>query len=300
MTFTEFMSVYHVTTCSNLQQGKNGCDPQYPETGFTFMTGDVHTQQCMPTVLQGASATGCQQACNPGTGGNLADVSGIVAGSFVRLDNPTDIKIALVTDGPLPVGFSVPANLLQIFPRNSPNPTGVYVINPDVYTIGGHMVMLVGYDDTAPVPYWIVQNSWGGVQGSGGYIKLQQDRNGVLAKSVMWVDRFAWAAKPRARKSATNPSTVLFQAAAMTNPSAPRPQPTVFTSQLGCPNLIVNTNQSQAQANLQGCPNSAGQMTTATTPVRTSGGNVIGAAAPHGGRPGLVFLVSLLLLVLIN
>lgn len=280
MTFNQFMSVYHVTTCSNLPQGKNGCDAQQAGTGYTFMTGDVHTQQCMPTVLQGSSATGCQQACNPGTNGNLADVSGIVSGSYVRLDNPRDIKIALVNDGPLSVGFSVPTNFLQFFPKNTPNPNGVYRIDPEIYTLKtyGHMVTLWGYDDTAPVPYWLVQNSWGGVQGASGFLKLEQDRNGLLANSAMWPDKYAWTARPRARKTATDPSTILFQNMAQNNPAAAKAKPTVFTSQLGCPNLIVNTNQSTQQAGLQGCPNSAGSLTTDPVPVRTSGGNTISAA----------------------
>lgn len=298
MAFEEFMSVYHVTTCSNLPQGKNGCNPQYPHTAFTFMTGDVHTQQCMPTVLQGKSATGCQQSCNTNAG-SLADVSGIVPGSFVRLDNPTDIKISLVNDGPLPVGFSVPEDFYTFFPLNAPNPNGVYMIDPDLYTFGGHMVILVGYDDTAPVPYWIVQNSWGSIQGSGGYLKLQQDKAGLLSKSEMWIDTYAWAATPRARKSATNPSTIIFQNAAKNNPSAALVKPTVSTSQLGCPTIVANTNQSQQQATLQGCPNSAQSFVSVPEPVNTRGGNTLGAASSIQRISQEVYFVVFLLWMLI-
>lgn len=287
MTYNQFMSTYHVTTCSNLPQGKNGCDPQYPQTGYTFMTGDVHTQQCMPTVLTGASATGCQQSCNIGSGGSLADVSGIQGGSYVKLANPTDIKISLVNNGPLSVGFSVPTNFLQFFPLNTPN-SGIYLIDPRLFSTAGHMVVLVGFDDRGPIKYWIIQNSWGVNQGVGGYLKVQQDAAGLLSKSVMWIDRFAWEARPRPRVSATSPTAVLFNRAAAANPTVPQPRPTVFTSQLGCPTLVVNTNQSTRQANLQGCPNSAGSLTTASTPVKTSGGNVIGAGSKLSPRISIV------------
>lgn len=293
MTYAQFMSVFHVATCANVPQGKDGCDPQMPQTAYTFMTGDVATQQCMPTVMTGAAATGCQQTCVPG-GGSLADVSGIIGGSYVRYDNPTDIKTSLVTEGPLAVGFSVPVNFKQVFPTSSPNPNGIYTIDPAQYVIGGHMVMLVGYDDTAPTPYWIVQNSWGSTQGAGGYLKLQQDRNGLLAKSAMWPDKYAWSAMPRPRVSATTPSAVFFSRAAAANPAAPRPLPTVYTSTLGCPTLVVNTNQSTRQANLQGCPNSAGTLTTTTSAVKTSGGHVIGAAS--GAKPAGWILVAVSLL----
>lgn len=276
MPFTQFMSVFHVTTCSNLQQNKNGCAPQQASAGFTFMTGDVQSQQCMPTTLTGRTATGCQQQCNSGTGGSLADVSGIVGGSYAKLDNPQDIKTSLFNDGPLAVGMSITTGLRQFFPVNSPN-SGVFVPSADDYIIENHMVMLVGYDDTALPPYWIVQNSWGPNNGQGGFLKLAQDPNG-LAKRGIWPDRWGWIATPRPRRSATNPTTILFERATATNPTAARTLPTVSTSQLGCPNLVVNVNQSNAQASRQGCPNSAGQLTSTTTPVRTSGGNVIGGA----------------------
>ena len=294
LTFNQFMSPYHVTTCSNLPQGKNGCDPQMPQTGFTFMYGDVHSQQCMPTVLTGSSADGCQQTCNLGSGGSLADVNGIAKGSYVKFDNPTDIKTSLVNDGPLAVGFSVPADLTTFFPLNTPNPNGVYQYDTSIYTIGGHMVMLTGFDDTAPVPYWEIYNTWGGTQGSGGFLKMQQDPNGMLSKSGMWFDRYAWAGTPRPRQTATSPTTILFNAAAISNPSANKPKPTVFTSQLGCPNLVVNTNQSAMQADLQGCPNSAGSLQAASTTVSTSGGHVIGGSGSV--KPGWMSCILLLLL----
>lgn len=38
-----------------------------------------------------------------------------------------------------------------------------------------HCVTLVGYDDTATKPYWIIKNSWGTGWGQKGYIWIWKD-----------------------------------------------------------------------------------------------------------------------------
>ena len=40
-----------------------------------------------------------------------------------------------------------------------------------------HCVMAVGYNSTAPKPYWIVRNSWASTWGMAGYIHLEMDKN---------------------------------------------------------------------------------------------------------------------------
>lgn len=40
-----------------------------------------------------------------------------------------------------------------------------------------HCVMAVGYNSTAPTPYWIVRNSWASTWGEEGYIYLEMAKN---------------------------------------------------------------------------------------------------------------------------
>ena len=40
-----------------------------------------------------------------------------------------------------------------------------------------HCVMAVGYNPTAPKPYWIVRNSWASTWGEDGYIYLEMSKN---------------------------------------------------------------------------------------------------------------------------
>merc|ERR1712066_131974 len=40
-----------------------------------------------------------------------------------------------------------------------------------------HCVMAVGFNTSAPKPYWIVRNSWASTWGEQGYIYLEMDKN---------------------------------------------------------------------------------------------------------------------------
>jgi hypothetical protein len=160
------------------------------------------------------------------------------------------------------VGITVPTDLLNYFPVNTPVSANViYPISANTQFIpnGGHMMMLRGYDDTTNPPCWIILNSWGDKQGVGGVIRLAQDVNNVLKGKVPWVDTQGFTAKPRT--APTNPVTVLLSSQTTTSTTQNVPNPgtvkSVYTATVSCPNMILNTKQANASAAIQGCPNSA-------------------------------------------
>eukprot|EP00117_Sycon_ciliatum_P047735 scpid80780/ scgid5561/ Cathepsin O len=40
-----------------------------------------------------------------------------------------------------------------------------------------HAVVIVGYDTTGPIPYWIVRNTWGGSWGHNGYLYIEMNKD---------------------------------------------------------------------------------------------------------------------------
>jgi len=76
-------------------------------------------------------------------------------------------KHALV-EGPLATEMSVHTDFFAY-------EDGVYVQDPEAEFVGGHMVVLIGYNDDAEIPYWIVRNSWGEDWGMDGYAYVYQE-----------------------------------------------------------------------------------------------------------------------------
>lgn len=253
----QLLSQQHVTSCSQLSRGTDGCSTgQYPDTGYTFMLGDVHTQQCMPLVDTNPTEIGCLLQCVSGSGGSLSTVNGAVSNSYIHFDNSHDIKTYLTNVGPMATAFNIPNDFQAFFPLNTYN-AGIYRAAGFTSFIGGHMVLLVGYDDTDPSPnnhYWIIKNSWGNGQGMNGYLKIQQNLKN-FNQITTWFDTNAWIAKPR--KGSAAPLTVINQVTVTIDPTIPPVKPVVYTTSVNCPQQVLNGNQANTSSTIQGCPNSA-------------------------------------------
>jgi C1A family cysteine protease len=92
--------------------------------------------------------------------------------SYESVDIDLDtVKYALLNSGPVVFGFAVPSSFEEL----SIAQTG-FMKNPEINEsiIGGHAVVICGYDDTLVGPdgsrgYLLVRNSWGTTWGDSGY-----------------------------------------------------------------------------------------------------------------------------------
>ena len=77
-----------------------------------------------------------------------------------------------ISQQPISVGIQADSNTFQHYV------SGVYD-DPNCYTGDlDHGVTVVGFNDTAPIPYYLVKNSWGAIWGDNGYIMMKRDPNG--------------------------------------------------------------------------------------------------------------------------
>ena len=88
-----------------------------------------------------------------------------VADNYIATQQYNDLMNAVIHYGP--VAISAAAEPWQLYER------GVYDGNcgADV----DHAIQLVGFNEDAEVPYWIVRNSWGEGWGDAGYFYMPYD-----------------------------------------------------------------------------------------------------------------------------
>lgn len=84
--------------------------------------------------------------------------------SYTNLGNVTDQKVWLDSVGPITCGFDV------YYDFSTWNGSTPYKKSPNATYDGGHIMLLVGYDDK--LQCWIARNSWGTGYGNGGYFLI--------------------------------------------------------------------------------------------------------------------------------
>lgn len=95
--------------------------------------------------------------------------------TYVRLASVSDIKVSLAAGRPVVFGFSVPDYFEDDEFDNKANPWVLPLPTSRTPIIGGHAVVLIGYDDRKAVKTFRVRNSWGkwGYENSGDFFMDQ-------------------------------------------------------------------------------------------------------------------------------
>jgi C1A family cysteine protease len=95
-------------------------------------------------------------------------------------DETTMMPTFLVNKGPLSIAMN--ADVLMSYSSGVLNPSK----DDCDPTMLDHALLIVGYDDTASVPYWIVKNSWATSWGEKGYFRIAKGKNACgIANAVV-------------------------------------------------------------------------------------------------------------------
>jgi C1A family cysteine protease len=156
------LSSQQLLECSPQECGCNGCMPHEVFEALKDNNGNWDTAASYPYVAQHGGPMGtCQDhASEVVVGGKVTELRQIEKRSTTALATA----------------------VLQ-----SPVATENFAQNWETYTGGvltdcgegqnDNMALLVGYNDEAPVPYWIVRNQWGADWGMGGYMYIAKGNN---------------------------------------------------------------------------------------------------------------------------
>ncbi|KAG5480616.1 hypothetical protein LSCM1_06320 [Leishmania martiniquensis] len=127
-------------------------------------SGAVYTEDSYPYTSRSGQSGECQS-----TGKVGAHIDG-----FISLAKNEDvIESWLATHGP--VSVAVDATTWQLYYGGVVSFCLSWQLN--------HGVLLVGYNNEASPPYWIVKNSWGPAWGENGYIRLAKGSNQCMLKN---------------------------------------------------------------------------------------------------------------------
>lgn len=196
----EPISIQHGLSCTG-DPTLDGCIPNHPFEAYKFMaTQGVLEEACVPYENAGSSTEKpCMKQCRSDIAQKDFDRYTSIVNSGKQISNSDTLKAELVANGPFPVGLAWPKDTKQFF---ASNPNGVY--DNEFPAVGqGHLVTLVGYDDTAPVPFWILRNQWGTKRADGGYVRFAQDL--PVRAGVLWIEDNGFPA--RTQNIATVPGT---------------------------------------------------------------------------------------------
>ncbi|PWV12533.1 putative cysteine peptidase [Trypanosoma cruzi] len=210
-----------LVSCDNTN---SGCGGGWPLVAFKWIVdrnnGTVYTEESYPYH----SCIGISPPCT--TSGHT--VGATITGYVTIPRDENGIAAWLAVNGPVAVVVDASSWIFY---------TGG-VMTSCVSKQLSHAVLLVGYNDSATAPYWIIKNSWTTQWGEDGYIRIAKGSNQCLVKEEA---SSAVVGGPGATPEPTTTTTT----------SAPGPSPSCFVQMsctdaaciVGCENVTLPTGQ---------------------------------------------------------
>ena len=156
------LSVQELLSCDTAD-GNTGCSGGDTALAFAYIQANgIVSESSFPYQSSSGTAPACP-APLPGTRTFIRGYS-TVSGT----GDPTAVKQAIVSGGPVATILDVYANLLDY-------QSGVYTHGGAA--VGNHGITLVGYSESGG--YWIARNSWGTAWGMSGYFLIGYAENNV-------------------------------------------------------------------------------------------------------------------------
>lgn len=156
------LSEQQLVDCSG-SYGNQGCNGGLMDNAFKYiMANGITTESNYPYVAR-------QQSCNTAAAGKVAAK---ISGYQDVARNNMNSLMAAVAQQPTSVAVEADQAAWQSYSGGT--------VTANCGTSLDHGVLIVGYNNGASPPYWIVKNSWGTGWGIGGYIQIgMSSGNGV-------------------------------------------------------------------------------------------------------------------------
>jgi len=167
----EPLSVQQVVSCDREDDGCDGGDI-LPAFKYLKEEGGIDTESHYPDKSRENGKNGhCENFEHAVKVTDYKLAIPMCDGGSCTHQNEDDLKVALHKHGPI----SVCVNANDGWDDYT---HGVYKEKcSGKFSAGDHVVQLVGYDTTAPTPYWKIRNSWGSDWGLNGHILLPMGEN---------------------------------------------------------------------------------------------------------------------------
>ena len=212
------MSAQYLCSCYYGTQGAGGCTSGVPEPVMTTISqygtvpesyypyqevGGIHaTLPCKapsantPTYFLGKVNPLCIQSPNGPPDANQLNLSLTLDRATID-HNVQQMKTDIYLNGPITVAIMIYNDFYSFVPTQS----NVYIPDPSSGAVGGHAIVVVGWNVTNGISHWIVQNSWGSQWGYGldNYNKNNSKGgywNHIMGRNAAEIEGFSVSAMP--------------------------------------------------------------------------------------------------------